>query len=239
VNTGRVELGLPAEAAGIVDDYLATVAAFLPSGRRVRHHIVVEIGDGLACAVNSRLAHGAVPCDAARRAVADFGDPRLLAGNLAQELAPGAARRTGATLLATGPLVGLVWIAAYRTDDASWLSNIVAVLSTVPGFQLVLLLAIPAALVAVAGPYALRHRLTSPPGLVPVAAIMATSAAVLGDATLVGTTLIHGRGITALIGAAMLVSVVRASLAGAAMRRIVRLRAAACWPRRGSGAPPI
>lgn len=228
MNTGRVELRLPAEAAWIVDDYLAAVAACLPAGRRARQNMLAEIGDGLACAVDARLADGAVHREAARAAVADFGDPRGLAGGLACELAPATGRRTGATLLATGPLVGLVWVAAYGTGSANWPSKVVAVFSSVPVFQFVLLLAIPAALAAVVGPYVFGRRLTLPPGLVPVAAIIATSAVVLGDATLVGTTLIHGRDISALIGAAILISVVRASLAGAAMRRIVRLRAASC-----------
>jgi hypothetical protein len=228
VSTARIELGLPAEAASIVDDYVTTVAAFLPVGRRIRHHMAAEIGDGLACAVDARLAHGVVPRDAARAAVAEFGDPQLLASSLAHELAPAAGRRTGATLLVTGPLVGVVWVVAYRAGSANWLSNVAAVLSSVPVVPLVLLLAVPAAVVAVAGPYVLGRRLTLPPGLVPVAAIIATSAVMVGDATLVGTTLIHGRGISALIGVAMLVSVVRACLAAAAMRRIVRLRAASC-----------
>jgi hypothetical protein len=228
VNTGRVELGLPTEAARIVDDYLAAVAAFLPAGRRVRHHIVAEIGDGLACAVDARLADGAVPREAARSAVADFGDPRLLASGLARELTPATARRSGATLLVTGPLVGLVWVNAYRAGSVNGLSNVVAVLSSVPLFQLALLLAIPAAVVAVAGPYVLGRGLTHSRGLVPMAAIIATSAVVLGDATLVGTTLIHGRGSSALIWVAILISVVRTSVAGVAMRRIVRLRAASC-----------
>jgi len=228
VNTGRIELRLPAVAAWIVYDYLATVAAFLPAGRRVTHRIVAEIGDGLACAVDAHLAHGAVPREAARAAVAEFGDPRRLAGGLARELAPATARRTGATLLVTGPLVGLIWVAAYGTGSARWLGKVVAVLASVPVFPLVLLVAIPAALVAVAGPGLLARRLTLPPGLVPIAAIIATSAVMLGDATLIGTTLIHGRGTSALIGVAILISVVRASLAGVAMRRIVRLRAASC-----------
>jgi hypothetical protein len=228
VNTSRVELRLPAEAAWIVDDYLATVAALLPAGSRVRHHMLAEIGDGLACAVDAHLADGAVPRQAARAAVVEFGDPRRLAGSLAHELAPATARRTGARLLVTGPLVGLIWVAAYRTGSPNWLSNVVAVLSSVPVLPLVLLVAVPAALVAVAGPGLLARRLTLPPGLVPIAAIIATSAVVLGDATLIGTTLIHGRGTSALIGAAILVSVVRASLAGVAMRRIVRLLAASC-----------
>lgn len=139
--------------------------------------------------------------------MADFGDPRLLAGSLAHELAPATGRRTGATLLVTGPLVGLVWAAAYGTGSANWLSDVVAVLSSVPIFQLVLLVAIPAALMAVAGPGVLARRLTLSPGLVPVAAIIATCAVVLGDATLVGTTLAHARGITVLAVAAILVSV--------------------------------
>jgi hypothetical protein len=225
MNTSRVELRLPAEAAWIVDDYLAAVAACLPAGRRARQNMLAEIGDGLACAVDAHLADGAGPREAARAAVADFGDPRGLAGVLAHELAPATARWSGATLLVTGPLVGLVWVAAYRTRSANWLSNIAAVLSGVPVFQLVMLVAIPAALVAMAGPY-VHGRLTLSPGLIPIAAIIATSAVVLGDATLVGTTLIHGRNISALIGAAILISVIRASLAGVAMRRIVRLRAA-------------
>ena len=189
---------------------------------------MAEIGDGLACAVDAHLADGAVARDAAQWVVADFGDPRLLAGSLAHELASGAARRTGATLLATGPLVGLVWVATYRTDGSNWLSNVVAVLSNAPVFQLVLLLAVPAAVVAMAGPGVPGRRLTPPPGLVPEAAIIATSAVVLGDATLIGTTLADARGVTALAVTAILVSAVRAFLAGVAMRRIVRLRAASC-----------
>ena len=87
----------------LISAYLAGLDRRLPAG------ITEEIADGLAAACEQHQAAGLGADDAARAAVAEFGD----AGNLAAEFtrhAPG--RRAARLLMASGPAVGACWGAA-------------------------------------------------------------------------------------------------------------------------------
>ncbi len=83
--------------------YLADLRRRLPAG------ITEEIADGLATGCEHRLALGQGEDDAARAAIAEFGDPSRLAAEFTRD-APG--RRAARILLASGPAVGACWGAA-------------------------------------------------------------------------------------------------------------------------------
>jgi hypothetical protein len=84
----------------LIEDYLSELASWLPAP------IVAELADGLR---ETYLAHrraGLTREDAARRSVAEFGDPAAV---IAEFVAINPARRAARALLLTGPLVGAAW----------------------------------------------------------------------------------------------------------------------------------
>jgi hypothetical protein len=221
--------GLAPAAVDIVGGYLAELDSHLPAGRRARKEILVEIADGLTCAVEEHLRAGQSAEAAARAAMAEFGDPRTVAAAFTRQLGPTAAHRLGAGLVLTGPLVGLTWVAAFATAGLNWSSQIVNVLSAMPQYPLILAVTVPAAMVALTGSgWAARH-LVVPPRVVTGAAIVAAIGCVAGDLSLLSAAIL-GRNLTAagpasLLALAIAASVVRLSAAGWAGRRIARLRA--------------
>lgn len=220
---------VPPEAAAVLEPYLGALARWLPAARHTKQGILAEIADGLTCCLQHRIASGAAPVDAARAAVAEFGDPRRLAGEFAAQLVPTTAHRTGLALVVTGPFVGLVWAAGYAGTTPSWLDRLETVLSSVSAYPLILVMTVPAAVVAIGGAGRLARELRLPARWPGVAALIAAAGCILGDAALVTSTVAAGRLGAASTGlfAAIAVSVARASAAGLAMRRIARLRAAA------------
>ncbi|MBV9382075.1 MAG: hypothetical protein JOY82_08800 [Streptosporangiaceae bacterium] len=104
-------------AAGpAVERYLAEVTARLPGPARAHSGIVAELRSGLLDATDARRSAGLSAAQAARAAVGEFGDPALVAEGFRAEIAAGQARRAAAALTVTGPLVGLLWIAAAATS---------------------------------------------------------------------------------------------------------------------------
>jgi hypothetical protein len=102
----------PEPAAGQpIEGYLAEVTARLPGPPRARAGIVAELRSGLLDATDAHRSAGRPPAEAALAAVREFGDPAEVAAGFRAELAASQARRVAVTLLATGPLVGLLWIA--------------------------------------------------------------------------------------------------------------------------------
>ena len=95
-----------------LERYLAEVAARLPGTRRACSGIVAELRSGLLDAADSHEAAGLAPAAAAAAAIREFGDPGLIGDGLRPEAAAGHARQVAAVLLASGPLVGLLWLAA-------------------------------------------------------------------------------------------------------------------------------
>lgn len=96
----------------LIGDYLATLSVQLPAP------VVEELADGLAETYQSYRRQGLVPEAAARAAVTEFGDPRLIVAEFAS-MNP--ARRAARRLLITGPMVGACWAAALITSQAwSW-----------------------------------------------------------------------------------------------------------------------
>ena len=90
-----------------VDAVVEDLAARLPRGAsRSRDGLLQEAHDGLRDAAEAYERAGWSPAEAARRAVADFGDPEDLAASYADEALRLEARRTS-TVLAVGYLVVL------------------------------------------------------------------------------------------------------------------------------------
>ncbi len=88
---------------GLIKDYLVTLSAQLPA------EIVEELADGLDQARQHHLGQGLGPDAAARAAVAEFGEPRVVVAAFARA---SPARRAARRLLATGPVAGAAWGAA-------------------------------------------------------------------------------------------------------------------------------
>jgi hypothetical protein len=124
--------------------------------RRLPAALADEAADGLIETYEHHLAAGAGELEAARAALADFGDLAMVVGEFTRQ-APG--RRAARLLLATGPAVGACWAAALILSRA-WTWPVPAAARLVFGAVLVLaVLALAAA--ATSGHNYQRTRLTA------------------------------------------------------------------------------
>ena len=94
---------------GLIPGYLAALAAQLPAG------IVDELADGLDQAHRHYLGQGLSADAAARAAIAEFGDPQVIAAAFTRA---SPARQAARQLLATGPVAGACWATALITSRA-------------------------------------------------------------------------------------------------------------------------
>jgi hypothetical protein len=217
-------------AAGILDAYVAQLAGALVGPTPVRAAILAEVTDGLWTAVEAHSTRGLGPAGAARAAVAEFGDPRLLAAGFPPELVAATSRRVGLGLVRTGPLVGLSWVAMVAASTVGTGGRPPAGLAVVAAlFAVVLVVAVPAAMVSIAVTGRLARRLPAGPRLAPTAAAVGAAACVVGDLGLLAGLLVWlsvGGGLAwPLAVAAAAASAVRLTLAGRAARRCVAARA--------------
>jgi hypothetical protein len=165
----------------VIHEYLAELVTRLPGSTRDRAAILAEMEDGLADAVADHTARGAEPAEAARMAVAEFGSPALIAAEFTPVLATSQAHRYGLAFIATGPMVGGVWLTAAVLSPLRQVSamQIAAVV-----LALALVLAVPCAVFAVAATGSL---LTARPRSALTAVTITACGAVIGDlALLVG-----------------------------------------------------
>jgi hypothetical protein len=95
-----------------VESYLAEVSARLPGPVPARAGIIAELRSGLLDATDAYRCGDLPDEQAALAAIAEFGDPGLVADGFRTEIAARLARRVSVSLAAAGPLVGLLWIAA-------------------------------------------------------------------------------------------------------------------------------
>jgi len=103
---------------GLINGYLAELSADLP-GR-----IVEELADGLDETYRGYLAQGLAQDAAARAAVAEFGEPRVVMAAFTEASRD---RRTARRLLAAGPGVGACWAVVLITARAwQWPVPVVA-----------------------------------------------------------------------------------------------------------------
>jgi hypothetical protein len=207
----------PAAPDELFQGWLDVLAERLPASRRTKAAIVAELDDGLRCALEVRLERGDPPLKAAQATVVEFGAPADVARAYARQLTGAAAHRTGRALVASGPVVGLVWAAWYGAGMSSWPDRVGAVLSAMPFLPVLLAVTIPAALLATAasGRWAAR------------AAVVATGGCLVCDASLIAMVLPSVGAPALLLALAMALSALRLCLSGLAMRRVLRLRAAA------------
>ncbi len=102
----------PEPGAGpAVEGYLTEVAARLSGPPRARTGIVAELRSGLLDATDAHRSAGLPPAQAVLAAIREFGNPVQVAAGFRAEIAARLARRVAVTLLVTGPLVGLLWLA--------------------------------------------------------------------------------------------------------------------------------
>jgi hypothetical protein len=103
----------PRSAAGsAIESYLVQVAAALPGPAGARADILAELRAGLLDAADVHHRAGLARPAAAKAAADEFGDPINVAAAFRPGLAASHARHVAITLLATGPLVMVVWTGA-------------------------------------------------------------------------------------------------------------------------------
>ena len=111
---------------GLIADCLELLAGQLPGP------VVEELADGLDETYQRHLGLGLAPQAAAEAAVAEFGDPQLIAAEFTR-VHP--ARQAARQLLRIGPVVGCCWAVALITGRA-WTWPVPVTAGIVPGLVL-------------------------------------------------------------------------------------------------------
>lgn len=177
--------------SALIDDYLAGLRRRLPAP------IAEEAAAGLLETYEHHLAAGTGDQEAARDALAEFGDLDTVAGEFTRQ-APG--RRAARLLLATGPAAGLCWAAALISGRA-WTWPVPA--SARLGFGAALLLAVLALVTAATSRHSYqRTRL----------AMLASPVILVLDVTAVTAALLSAPALTWTLGVAVTVSLGRIAL---------------------------
>ena len=195
---------------------------------------MAELRSGLIDAADAYRSAGLPAAQATRTAISEFGDPAQIADAFRAEIAASQARRVAVILLATGPLVGVLWVAAAAASrvgvrlGAPWqwagLSPVLHLVVAAIGVTAC------AALVGIATTGRLTRWLPARPRGAPLAAAVAGFGAMgadgLGLALLAGQlATAPGRLSPALATAAAVASLARLVLAGRASRRCLEIRA--------------
>jgi hypothetical protein len=227
------------DARHLLDSYLAEVTARLPGPARVRASVVDELRAGLLDAFDGYRSAGLTAEDAARAAVIEFGDPCQVADAFRQELAVSQARRVAITLVATGPLIGLLWAAAAVASHLGirhaapwqWSGAPPGLLVAFPLAAGVLAVAVWAALLTVAATGHLTRWIPVRAGLAPAAAAIAGLGAMTVDLiifVLLASQIAAAPGTLAPapVAVAAAASLIRLTLARRASRRCLAARAA-------------
>ena len=119
----------------LIDDYLAALSAELP-GR-----IVDELADGLDETYRGYRGQGLDPDAAARVAVAEFGEPRVIVAAFTHA---SRGRKAARRQLAAGPVVGLCW-AIVLISARAWTWPVPAVARVLFGVALITVIGLLAA----------------------------------------------------------------------------------------------
>ena len=173
--------------------------------RKLPAPIADEAADGLIEAYEHHLAAGTGEQEAARAALAEFGELALVIGEYTRQ-APG--RRAARLLLATGPVAGGCWAAALILGRA-WTWPVPATARL--GFAAVLLLAVRALLAAATSRHSYqRTRL----------ATLASPVILLLDATAVTAAALAAPALTPALGAAVAVSLGRIAFTASTLPRL-------------------
>jgi hypothetical protein len=183
----------------LIDGYVAGLHQRLPPA------LAEEAAGGLIETYEQHLAAGAGEREAARSALAEFGDLATVAGEFTRQ-APG--RRAARLLLATGPVAGACWAAALLLGRA-WTWPVPAAARL--GFGAVLLLAVLALLAA-----ATSRRSYQRTGL----ASAASPVIIALDATAIATALAAAPAPTVALGTAVAVSLGRIAFTARTIPRL-------------------
>jgi hypothetical protein len=173
---------------GVIADYLAHLSGQLPAP------LVEELADGLDETYRRYLGLGLAPDAAAHAAVAEFGDPELIAAEFTR-VHP--VRRAARALLRIGPVVGTCWVVALVTGRA-WTWSVPLTAGIVVGMVLV----VAVALLTVAA-RSTRYRSAARAG---VAGCAGTAAL---DASMIAGVLVADPAVRSAVIVAMAASVVR------------------------------
>ena len=183
----------------LIAGYVAGLHRKLPAG------LADEAADGLTETYQHHLACGAGEQEAARAALAEFGDLATVVGEFTRQ-APG--RRAARLLLATGPAAGGCWAAALVLSRA-WTWPVPATARL--GFGAVLLLAVLALLAAATSRHSYqRTRL----------AMLASPVILALDATAVAAAALAAPALTPALGAAVAVSLGRIAFTARMLPRL-------------------
>ena len=169
----------------LIDGYLSEMANALVAPAVARTAVIREVCDGLLETVASYRERGLPEVEAARAAIAEFGEPRTIAAAFQQELGARQARRSALTLLTSGPIVGIAWLigvavsslppARHHLSGPWWALPVVGVAIAV---------GIPGLVVAIVATGRTGLRLTLPRNLPTKAVSIASAAAVAADCTM-------------------------------------------------------
>lgn len=173
---------LDAAARQLLDGWLGQLADAIPAPARRAAPIVAELRDGLYTAAEYHRARGLSPISAAQGAIAEFGDPHTVAASFQRELTARHARGIAVTLVASGPLVGLTWLGTLVPP--LWPPRPGELFATTPLYLVVLAVAVPAAMFAIAATGPAGRWLPNDARLAPAAATVAAAACSVGDGLL-------------------------------------------------------
>jgi hypothetical protein len=235
----------PPDAGPTLERYLAEVAARLPGSARPHAEIVAELRSGLLDAADAHRSAGLPPTEATLAAIGEFGDPGDVADGFGAEIAARQARRVSVSLLAAGPLIGLLWLTA-APARAPWplghlgihpawpwqWPDLSAALHVGIGLVAVVIAAeVWAALLGVAATGRLPRWLPARPRRAPTAAVVAGCGAACADAVMLSLLAVELAVAPAQLPAlpialAATASLARLTLATRAVHRCLAIRAA-------------
>ncbi|HET7013272.1 MAG TPA: hypothetical protein VFI65_05150 [Streptosporangiaceae bacterium] len=183
---------------GVISRYLTALSRRLPAG------IVDELAGGVDDARQAYLRQGLPPGPAAEAAVAEFGDPDVIAACFTRA---SPARLAARRLLRIGPAVGALWAAALISSRA-WNWPVPAQAGVLLGLALAAVIAL-----VVAAALGRAYRVVTRAGLAACAGTATLDAAMITGVILIAPA------ITWLIAAALIASAARLAIAAHALRR--------------------
>lgn len=117
----------------VVTQYLSELRRLLHGPARAKAAVVEEIRGGISDSSEAFAAQGLSPASAAEAAIADFGEPAVVASAFAGELAMARARNVIWSLLITGPLVGIWWFLLLAPEPGRFLpGGLIAAIPVLP-----------------------------------------------------------------------------------------------------------
>jgi hypothetical protein len=216
---------LIAARPGPIEGYLDDIGTRLVGPHRRRAQILSELGDGLDQATNRHLADGTPLDRAAEAAVAQFGDPAIVADAFTDELGVAYARRTIAAYVITGPLVGLCWLLLLRPEP--WRAGPTGLLAVLPVLPLIAVVIAAAGTTLATTGRLMRWLPETPPRQALTATLVIAGLCMAADVIMIGLLATSSRPISPLAVIAVAASACRTAGSIAVTRTATRLHRAA------------